>query len=82
MSLTAGSRLQVKRVGVIQVDTVRRTVRDLYKEACVVINPELKAAFLQASKTEPSSQDPGVASPAPALRPKDGRGDALDSSQK
>ncbi len=56
MSLTAGLRLQVEPVGVIQVDTVRKTVRDLYKEACVVINPELKAAFLQASKTEPSSQ--------------------------
>ncbi|HYM39074.1 MAG TPA: fumarate hydratase [Thermoplasmata archaeon] len=40
----------------ISTDQVRRTVRDLYKQACVVINPELKAAFVRAAKEEPSPQ--------------------------
>ncbi len=56
MSSTAGSCPQVEGVPVISVDKVRETVRDLYKEACVVINPELKEAFVRASKAEPSPQ--------------------------
>jgi fumarate hydratase subunit alpha len=31
-------------------------VRDLYKRACVVMNPELRAAFEKAAKEEPSAQ--------------------------
>ncbi len=40
----------------ISTDQVRQTVRDLYKQACVVINPELKAAFKSAAAQEPSPQ--------------------------
>ncbi len=56
MSFTTGSRREVERVRVIPVDKVRETVRELYKEACVFINPELKAAFVKAAKEEPWSQ--------------------------
>ena len=56
MSFTTGSDPEVECVRVISVDRVRETVRDLYKEACVVINPELKAAFAKAAKEEPSPQ--------------------------
>jgi len=38
----------------IPIDRVREAVRDLYKEACVVINPELKEALARAAKEEPS----------------------------
>jgi fumarate hydratase subunit alpha len=43
-------------VRTLSTDQVRQTVRDLYKQACVVINPELKAAFVTAAKEEPSPQ--------------------------
>ena len=39
---------------VVSVDKVRETVRDLYKEACVIANPELVQAFENARATEPS----------------------------
>jgi fumarate hydratase subunit alpha len=56
MSISRGSCPQVERVRVIPVDKVREAVRNLYKEACVVINPELKEAFVKAAKEEPSPQ--------------------------
>ena len=41
---------------VVSTEQVRETVRDLYKQACVAINPELKAAFEAAAEEEPSPQ--------------------------
>lgn len=38
----------------VSVDQVRDTVRDLYKAACVVVNPELKRAYEKARDEEPS----------------------------
>ncbi len=38
----------------IPIDRVREAVRDLYKEACVVINPDLREALARAAKEEPS----------------------------
>ena len=45
-----------ERVREIPLDKVRETVRDLYKQACVVINPELEAAFRTAAASEPNPQ--------------------------
>ena len=39
---------------VVSVDKVRETVRELYKEACVVANPELVEAFEKSREEEPS----------------------------
>jgi len=47
-------RRRVERLREIPIDRVREAVRDLYKEACVVINPELKEALARAAKEEPS----------------------------
>jgi len=47
-------RRRVERLREIPIDRVREAVRDLYKEACVVINPELREALARAAKEEPS----------------------------
>ncbi len=39
---------------VVSVDKVRETVRDLYKETCVVLTPEMKRSFERARDSEPS----------------------------
>jgi fumarate hydratase subunit alpha len=46
----------VERLREIPVDRVREAVRDLYKEACVVMNPELRQALAQAAESEPNPQ--------------------------
>ncbi|OGS48276.1 MAG: fumarate hydratase [Euryarchaeota archaeon RBG_16_68_13] len=38
----------------VSVDRLGETVRDLYKEACVVVNPELERAYERARDSEPS----------------------------
>ena len=60
ISLTAAPGPEVERLRVISTDKVRETVRDLYKQACVVINPELKAAYAKAATEEPSPQGRGI----------------------
>ena len=40
----------------IPIDQVHETVRRLYREACVVINPELEEAYRHAAAEEPSPQ--------------------------
>ena len=41
---------------VVSTDNVRDTVRRLYREACAVITPDMKAAFVKAAKEEPNPQ--------------------------
>lgn len=40
----------------IPIDQVHETVRRLYREACVVINPELEEAYKRAAAEEPNPQ--------------------------
>ncbi len=57
MSPAAGSSAdEVEPMREISVEQVHETVRRLYREACVVINPELESAFRQAAKDEPNPQ--------------------------
>lgn len=56
MSPPPGSDCEAERVREISIEQVRQTVRDLYKEACVVVNPELRSAFERARDSEPNPQ--------------------------